>query len=105
MRWERRQSVITEDARFDGIGLLCTSVPAEQLSAGEVMIKYKEQVRVEQTIDFIKSPVHIRPMWLHSPKRIVGLTLLIMVAVETPGASLACQNRPLGARLAAGRTG
>ena len=33
------------------------------------------------TIDFIKSPVHIRPLWLHSPQRIAGLTRLIMVAV------------------------
>jgi len=38
-------------------------------------------VSVEQTIDFIKSPVQIRPMWLHSPNRLAGLTLLVMVAV------------------------
>ncbi len=81
LHWERRQQVIAEDERFDGTTLLCTNVPAERLSAGEVMIKYKEQVQVEQTIDFIKSPVHIRPMWLHSPKRLAGLTLLIMIAV------------------------
>ena len=36
---------------------------------------------MEQTIDFVKSPVQIRPLWLHSPKRLAGLTLLIMVAV------------------------
>jgi transposase len=79
--WQQRQNVVTADERFDGISLLCTNVPAERLSAGEVMIKYKEQVQIEQTIDFIKSPVQIRPMWLHSPKRLAGLTLLIMIAV------------------------
>jgi transposase len=35
----------------------------------------------KSSIDFIKSPVHVRPMWLHSPKRLAGLFLLIMVAV------------------------
>lgn len=81
LRWEQRQDVIAEAQCFDGVALLCTNVPAERLSAGAVMIKYKEQVGVEQTIDFIKSPVQIRPMWLHSPKRLAGLTLLIMIAV------------------------
>ncbi len=81
LHWERCQAVITEAERFDGVSLLCTNVPSEQWSAGDAMIKYKEQVSVEQTIDFIKSPVQIRPMWLHSPRRLAGLTLLIMVAV------------------------
>ncbi len=78
--WEKAQEAITESERFDGIALLCSNVPSERLTAGEVMAKYKEQVNVEQSIDFIKSPVQVRPMWLHSPKRLAGLLLLIMVA-------------------------
>jgi transposase len=81
LRWARCPEIISQAERFDGVALLCTSVPAERLAAGAVMIKYKEQVNVEQTIDFIKSPVQIRPMWLHSPRRLAGLTLLIMIAV------------------------
>ncbi len=81
LRWARCPTVISQAERFDGIVLLCTTVPVERLSAGAVMIKYKEQVNVEQTIDFIKSPVQIRPMWLHAPRRLAGLTLLIMIAV------------------------
>jgi transposase len=79
--WERREDAIAQDERFDGVALLCVNVPKERLSAAEAMVKYKQQVNVEQTIDFIKSPVQIRPMWLHSPKRLMGLTLLIMIAV------------------------
>jgi hypothetical protein len=81
LQWQPNPALITDNERFDGISLLCTNVPVEHLSSGEVMRKYKEQVRIEQTIDFIKSPVQIRPMWLHSPKRLAGLTLLIMIAV------------------------
>lgn len=85
LTWQRRQDVIADEQLFDGVALFCTNVAPERLSAGEVLIKYKEQVRVEQTIDFIKSPVHIRPMWLHSPRRLAGLTLLIMIAVLVAG--------------------
>jgi transposase len=81
LAWQLRPTVITQAEHFDGISLLGTNVPADHWSAGEVMTKYKEQVRVEQTIEFIKNPVQIRPMWLHSPQRLAGLTLLIMIAV------------------------
>jgi transposase len=80
LRWRRCTKAIDADARFDGVALLCTNVPVADWSAGRVMIKYKEQVVAEQAIDFIKSPVQIRPMWLHQPRRIAGLTLLIMLA-------------------------
>jgi transposase len=81
LQWEERLEALAEAACFDGVALLCTNVPQEQLSVGEVMVKYKSQVTVEHTIDFIKSPVQLRPLWLHSPQRIAGLTLLIMIAV------------------------
>src|SRR5215510_725802 len=81
LQWERDEATIAEEAKFDGISLMCTNTPASDLSANEVVSKYKEQIQVEQTIDFIKSPVELRPTWLHHPKRIAGLTLLIMIAV------------------------
>ena len=79
--WGLKEEAVAAAARFDGIALLCTNVSQEGLPGGEVLVKYKEQVGVEQTIDFLKSPVQVRPMWLHSPKRLAGLTLLIMIAV------------------------
>jgi transposase len=80
LRWQRCAKAIDADAMFDGVALLCTNVPVADWSASRVMIKYKEQVVAEQAIDFIKSPVQIRPMWLHQPRRIAGLTLLVMLA-------------------------
>lgn len=81
LQWERDEATIAEETKFDGISLMCTNTPENDLSANEVVSKYKEQIQVEQTIDFIKSPVELRPTWLHNPKRIAGLTLLIMIAV------------------------
>lgn len=56
LTWQKCQEVIADEHLSDGVALLCTNVAQERLSAGEVMIKYKEQVSVEQTIDFIKKP-------------------------------------------------
>jgi hypothetical protein len=81
LSWTLRQPALAAAARFDGVVLLCTNVPAERCPAAELVIRHKGQIGVEQTIDFLKSPVQIRPMWLHSPQRIAGLTLLIMLAV------------------------
>ena len=81
LTWAVCQEAVDAAARFDGVALLCTNVPATRLAATAVPGKYKGQIGVEQTIDFLKSPVQIRPMWLHSPKRLAGLTLLIMLAV------------------------
>ena len=81
LTWNYNAEAIAQSSCFDGMVLICTNVPTERLSSGDVMKKYKEQVSVEQTFDFIKSPVQIRPLWLHSPQRLAGLTLLIMLAV------------------------
>lgn len=81
LTWTVRQDAVSAAARFDGVVLLCSNVPADRCSAAELVVKHKGQIGVEQTIDFLKSPVQIRPMWLHSPTRLAGLTLLIMLAV------------------------
>jgi transposase len=81
LQWERNEPAIAQAASFDGISLLCTNAPANALSSDDAWRKYKEQIGVEQAIDFIKSPVQIRPTWLHLPQRIAGLTLLVMIAV------------------------
>ena len=81
LTWACNEEVIEQEACFDGVVLLCTNVPLERLSSGAVVKKYKTQVAVEQTFDFIKSPIRVRPLWLHSPRRLAGLTFLIMLAV------------------------
>jgi transposase len=81
LRGERDTAALAEAARFDGVTVLCTNVLPARLTAPAAMVQYRQQVRVEQTIDFLKSPVQIRPMWLHSPQRLAGLTLLVMIAV------------------------
>jgi transposase len=81
LTWTVDHAALDVVARFDGVVLLCSNVPPERCTGPELVVKHKGQIGVEQTIDFLKSPVQIRPMWLHSPTRLAGLTLLIMLAV------------------------
>lgn len=81
LTWQLLSAAVAAAARFDGVALLCSNVPPEQATAATLLIKHKGQIGVEQTIDFLKSPVQIRPLWLHSPRRLAGLTLLILLAV------------------------
>lgn len=81
LTWQVDQAAVDLAARFAGVVLLCSNVPADRCTAPALVVKHKGQIGVEQTIDFLKSPVQIRPMWLHSPTRLAGLTLLIMLAV------------------------
>jgi hypothetical protein len=81
LTWTVDHDAVEAAAHFDGIVLLCSNVPPERCTAPALVVKHKGQIGVEQTIDFLKSPVQIRPMWLHSPIRLAGLTLLIMLAV------------------------
>jgi transposase len=76
--WACKFDGFDQAERFDEILLLCTNFPLERLSTGEGMKKYNNQVSIEQIFDFIKNPVHIRPLWLLSPQQLAGLTLLIM---------------------------
>jgi len=81
LTWTVDQPALDAAISLDGVVLLCSNVPPDRCSAPELVIRHKGQIGVEQTIDFLKSPVQIRPLWLHSPRRIAGLTLLIMLAV------------------------
>jgi hypothetical protein len=85
LTWAVNAAALAAAAPFEGISLLVANEPAEQLPTEEVLVAYKGQANVEQTIDFLKSPVQIRPLWLHKPKRLLGLTLLIMIAVLMTG--------------------
>jgi hypothetical protein len=97
LTWHLRPGVLEAAARSEGVALLCSNVPPERATAAELLVKHKGQIGIEQTIDFLKSPVQIRPLWPHSPQRLAGLTLLIMLAVLV-AALLECQVRQWLAR-------
>ena len=64
---------------MDGRYLLGTN--DADLSAPEMLTRYKKQEVVERRIKVVKGPVHVRPMFLHKQERIEGLVFVAMLAL------------------------
>jgi hypothetical protein len=71
---------ITEEARLDGFYVIRTSVPAEQLDAGQTVQAYKDLARVERAFRCLKTvDLDIRPIRHWSPDRVRAHVFLCML--------------------------
>jgi transposase len=73
------QEKLAQAQVMDGRYLLGTN--DFDLSALEMLTRFKKQEIVERRIKVVKGPVHIRPMFLHKQERIEGLVFVAMLAL------------------------
>ena len=79
--WHRRLDQIEAEARLDGIYVIRTSVPAEQLDAAETVRAYKDLSRVERAFRSLKSvDLEIRPIRHWTADRVRAHVFLCMLA-------------------------
>jgi hypothetical protein len=77
----RRQDQIGEEAALDGIYVLRTPVPEDQLDAPAVVTAYKNLSRVERDFRSIKSDdLDLRPVFHHLEERVKAHVLICMLA-------------------------
>jgi len=63
LEWQRKQDAIEKEAALDGIYVIRTSEPADQLSAENAVRSYKQLADVEQVFRWIKSlDILVRPI-------------------------------------------
>lgn len=80
-RYERDTSAIDAEAALDGIYVVRTTVPAEQLSTTEVVRSYKSLAHVERAFRSLKTmELHIRPIHHRKEERVRAHVLLCMLA-------------------------
>jgi hypothetical protein len=80
-RWERNEAAITAEAALDGIYVVRTSVPAEQLPTDDVIRSYKSLAHVERAFRSLKTAeLHIRPIHHRKEDRVRAHVLLCMLA-------------------------
>jgi hypothetical protein len=78
---ERKQAQIEEEARLDGIYVIRTPVPAEDLDAAGTVTAYKALKYVERDFRHIKSDdLDLRPVYHRLEKRVKGHVLICMPA-------------------------
>jgi len=78
---ERKQDQIDAEARLDGIYVIRTPVPAEDLDAAGTVTAYKNLKYVERDFRHIKSDdLDLRPVFHHLENRVKGHVLICMLA-------------------------
>jgi len=81
LRYSRRQENIAAEAALDGIYIVRTSVPAEQLSSEEAVRWYKQLAVVERAFRSIKTvDLKVRPINHHKANRVRAHVFLCMLA-------------------------
>ena len=74
-------ALLKEDEQYDGYNAIVTTVPAPQSSADAVFTRFKQQSYSEQVNSQFKGPLAVRPVFLHSPRRIESLMFLMVIAL------------------------
>jgi hypothetical protein len=80
LTWWFDQDAIDAEAATDGWYALLTNLDA-QVSAAEVLLRYKGQEAVERRYGNLKGPLAVAPMFLHGNRRIAALITVISLAL------------------------
>jgi len=75
------QAKLNRCSILDGIYALSTTLPKESYSMDKVFTLYKFQHTVEGANRILKSPLKVKPVFLHKPSRIEGLMFILWLAL------------------------
>lgn len=73
------------DAMVDRLGwqIYLTNVPETEYDVAQIIHTYRRQPLLERSISRLKTRnLHLRPVFLHDPQRIIGLTWLLTLALR-----------------------
>lgn len=79
-RFDRQ--AVRRDERYDGYSALVTTVPQNKASADTLFSKFKQQNYSEQINRGFKGPLAVRPVFLHSPRRVEALVFLLIMTLS-----------------------
>ena len=81
LAWQRKTSAIAAEAALDGLYVIRTSVPAQQLDAAAAVAAYKSLAQVERAFRSIKTvDLQVRPVFHYSVPRVRAHVFLCVLA-------------------------
>ena len=81
LTWTRDAASIAAEAQLDGIYIVRTSLPAEEISSDEAVLAYKSLARVERAFRSVKSTqLKVRPVFVYSADQVRAHVFLCMLA-------------------------
>jgi hypothetical protein len=78
--WSRDQASIDAEAAFDGIYVIRTPLPADQLTSAAAVTACKDLAHVEQDFKISKDDLDLRPIFHRLAARVRGHVLICMLA-------------------------
>lgn len=85
LRWWRDAEALAAAERRDGLYALVTNLTLREASSSRLLRLYKEQAVVEQAHHYLKGPLVVRPVFLHSNRRAAALVSVCAFAVMIYG--------------------
>lgn len=85
LRWWRDSGTLAEAERRDGLYTLVTNMSPRQCSADRLLALYKDQALSERAHHFLKGPLAVRPVFLHSNRRAAALVAVCSIALLVYG--------------------
>lgn len=85
LRWWRDPVALAETERRDGLYALVTNMAPRQCSADRLLALYKDQALSERSHHFLKGPLAVRPVFLHSNRRAAALVAVCSIALLVYG--------------------
>jgi len=85
LRWWRDEEALAEAALRDGLYALVTDLTPQECSADRLLALYKDQQLVERAHHFLKGPLRVRPVFLHSNRRAAALVAVCSMALMVYG--------------------
>lgn len=81
IRWGRKETVIAQEAALDGVYVIRTKVPAEQMSAAQAKAAYQSLSKVERAFRSLKGvDLQVRPIHHRLEDRVRAHVFLCMLA-------------------------
>lgn len=81
LSWQRRHEAIAKEAALDGLYVIRTSVPAEQLDAAAAVVAYQSLSHVERAFRSIQTvDLHVRPVFHYNAQRVRAHVFLCLLA-------------------------
>lgn len=81
LHWRRKDEAIAAEAALDGLYVIRTSLPKEQLDGPAAVAAYKSLARVERAFRSIKTvDLNVRPVFHYSAQRVRAHVFLCMLA-------------------------
>jgi transposase len=83
--WGRDTLALADAERRDGLYALITNLSPTPTPADRLLALYKDQSVVERTHHFLKGPLLVRPVFLHSNRRAAALVSVCSISVMVYG--------------------